>query len=275
MMFSFTNPLIDLFFEPGDKPSIPLRFQNLNFHKNPHIFQFKENFIFKDTYYFYDLTLNTYAPKIKGIHKSDLIYFSSVPSQLSIGDGLYSSGYVHPQNLDSYKDLSPLTLAFPTADCVSVTLISLKNQSLMISHIHLGWKGYVAGFLDKTFDLHRSFDSKVFTIIHPGIFGKNYPCGEDVWIKLLELYQNKPPEFTSFLEESDSFSRPQNFIYSKYYIDLQWLVFHDLLFLGAQQIRFMRYDTFDHPLLPSYRAKTTQRLYSQVVPLNFYPWSFP
>jgi YfiH family protein len=80
-----------------------------------------------------------------------------------------------------------VVLGVQTADCMPILLADTKNE--LIGVIHAGWRGVVAGVIEKTIEMmraHGSTGKNIVAAIGPCIAMKNYVVGDDFYEAFLE-----------------------------------------------------------------------------------------
>lgn len=150
-------------------------------------------------------------------------------------------------------DQKNIALLIQTADCIPI-LMSSDHQ---VAALHAGWRGVAQNISYQSTAFWRS--QPQFAAIGPHIQRQSFEIGLEV-VEQLKVVHPDPAAFARFVFPHDD---PQ-----KRYFDLGGLVEWQLrtAFPQIQVIRFTE-DTFDHPLLHSYRRHegTKSRQYSFVM----------
>ena len=202
-------------------------------------------------------------------HHSNLIaeLNSFNPNELERADGIVATGL----NFSC-------PLAINTADCLAVAMTLEINEKIeTASCFHAGWRGYVNGIQQSTFERMQSrgvlattppkSNSALHVTIGPSISGRSYPCGNDVFQALREHHDLRlkgKPGWSSIHEKAfwgavglESFSS-----HGKIYPDLQAIMCIELHALGVNldSVTVFREDTYLSSWWPSHRRAMAQGL---------------
>ncbi len=223
-------------------------------------------------------TVNGYLPnawRVSAYHSSHVTQLEGFdPENPPRSDGLLVAG----QNFSN-------PLGINTADCLAVAITSETAEGIeSASCFHAGWRGYTGGIqqdaLQKMWALaepsglqKKDWLQTLQVSIGPAIFGRNYPCGADVW-EALNTHVNlrlRPLEgWSTEIEHvygcavGRSLSGPNSTLseQEKIFPDLQALMVLELIAfgLGLDQLSVLREDTFSSSWWPSHRRAMAEGL---------------
>ncbi len=174
--------------------------------------------------------LNFVSKKI-GVDKNNLILMHQTHSNKVV--------VIDKQNINNTKivadalitKLNGVALGVLTADCVPIILYDEINQ--IISCVHAGWRGSLAGIIENTLKKFKQLNenNKITACIGPCIGNKSYEVGTDLYETFLKNSQlNKK-----------FFSRKNT---NKFHFDIRNYVNTKLLDLGISRIDNIDADTY-------------------------------
>ena len=128
-----------------------------------------------------------------------------------------------------------VALAIRTADCGPILMASRCGR--LVAAIHAGWRGALAGILDRAIDAfgeNKIEPHNIIAAIGPMIAQKSYEVGTDVF---KEFYEQSPQNEHFFKDAR----RPHHYLF-----DLPGYIAFRLKNAGLQDIDLMDIDTYEH-----------------------------